>query len=333
MLKKIYLPFIALIAGFVNAFITCGVHSLFFVLLPIIAFTLGYFSSWRWGLLCGFLLFAGYTFGISVIWYGFDSPNLLYPIPYIGAFVFGGFSLILIGALAPKVKKGIRKSGSIVVLIILAVVIGLCVYLALPHYGYYNQVVIQSQENLENLELYLPVGTVSGEPYTGLYNHVLEMPGGTTENFTQEIVETEYGKMLKLTIPNLKNTNVPMPRYTANIIFWEKSVSHKVLRLIPKTAVVLVNTITSQDMIWPVKSSESIIVERFNIPVKIISSTPGQLNLSIENRTDRGEFVNFTYSKSYPYAERGRYDIQTGNQWAFMPIEASVLMEISGISD
>jgi hypothetical protein len=332
-MKKIYLLLIALIVGFVLAFISAGVHSLFFVLLPIIAFTLGYFSSWRWGLLYGFLLLASYTYGISVIWYGFTSPNLSYPIPYIGTFIVGGFSIPLIGALAPMVKKGIRKSGSKVAIIITVIVIGLCVYLALPHYGYYYQVTIQSQENLENVELYLPVGTVSGEPYAGLYKHVLKMSGDMTENFTQEIVDTEQGRMLKLTIPNLKQTNVPMPRYVANIIFWEKSAPHKLILLMPKTNVEQINTVTSQQMRGPVKRDESLIVESFNIPVKIISSTPGQLNLSIENRTDRGEWVNFTYGKSYPYREHGRYDVQTSNEWAFMPIEARVHMEISGISD
>jgi len=36
-----------------------------------------------------------------------------------------------------------------------------------------------------------------------------------THDFMQEIVATEYGQMLKLTIPNLKKDDVPDPRYTA----------------------------------------------------------------------------------------------------------------------
>jgi hypothetical protein len=331
-MKKIYLPLIALIGGFVLAFITAGVHSLFFVLLPIISFILGYFPSWRWGLLCGFLLFASYTFGISVIWYGFGNPNLLYPTPYIGAFIVGGFSIPIIGALAPMAKKGIRKSGSKAAIIITVIVTGLCVYLALPHYGNYYQVVINSQENLENLEVYLPVSTISGEPYAQLYNHAYRAPNGMTDNFTQEIVTTEYGRMLKLTIPHLEASSVPMPKYTANIIFWEKSPPHKVIQLLPKTDVVQVNTVTSQRMRGPVKSSEGLIVERFNLPVKIVSSTPAQVTLSLENRTDRGEWVNFTYSKAYPYAERGKYELHTG-EWVFLTMEGTVLMQIRGISD
>jgi hypothetical protein len=332
-LKKIFLPLIALIVGFGLAFLAAGVHSLFFVLLPIMAFALGYFSSWRWGLLCGFLLFAGYTFAISIIWYGFSNPNLLYPIPYIGAFVAGGFGILLIGALAHKVKKGFGTLGSISTLAISIIVTGACVYLALPHYGYYYQVVIQSQENLKNLEVYLPVGTISGEPYEELYRQVYSMPGHLTEDFTQEIVTTEYGQMLKLTIPHLEATGVPMPKYEANIIFWEKGAPHKLIQLMPKNGAEAVNTVTSRDMRGPVKSSEGIIVERFNLPVKIVASTPAGVTLSLENRTDRSQWVNFTYSKSYPYNERGRYELQTGDEWVFLAMEATVFMEIRGISD
>jgi hypothetical protein len=82
-----------------------------------------------------------------------------------------------------------------------------------------------------------------------------------------------------------------------------------------------------------VTRSEHIIKERFNIPVKIVSSTPAQVTLSLENRTDRGQWVNFAYGKSYPYAERGRYELQTGDAWVFLTTEATVLMEIRGISD
>jgi hypothetical protein len=332
-LKKIFLPLIALIVGFGLAFLAAGIHSLFFVLLPILAFALGYFSSWRWGLLCGFLLFAGYTFAISIIWYGFSSPNLLYPTPYIGAFIAGGFGILLIGALAPLVRKGVKRFSSIATLVILIAMTGWCGYTAMPHYGYYYQVVIHSQENLENIEVYLPVGTISGEPYEELYRQVYSMPGHLTEDFTQEIVTTEYGQMLKLTIPHLEATGVPMPKYEANIIFWEKGAPHKLIQLMPKTGVEALNTVTSRDMRGPVKSSEDIIVERFNLPVKVISDTPAQVTLSLENRTDRSQWVNFTYSKSYPYNERGKYELQTGNEWVFLAMESTVFMDIRGISD
>jgi hypothetical protein len=271
-----------------------------------------------------------------VIWYGFTSPNLLYPVPYIGAFVFGGFIIILLGALAPIVKKGLRESGSIAALVILAAMVGWCGYSAFPHYGYYYQVAIQSPENLSNLELYLPVGTVSGEPYEKLYNQgnnlSAHLKGLLTEDFTQEIVDTEHGKMLKLTIPGLKKDNVPDPRYTANII-WQTSAPSEVLQLMPKSDVEPVNTVTWQTRTGPVKSHESLIVEKFNVPVKIVADTPGPIKLTLWNRTDRSEGVNFTYSRSYPYTELVSCEIQTGDKWVLVPVKATVVTDIRGISD
>ncbi len=210
-MKKIYLPLIAFVAGFVGGFITAGVHSLFFALLPLIAFVFGFFSSWRWGLLCSFLLFISYTFALSLIWWGSGNPNLFYPLPYIAAFIAGGFSLLLIASLAPLVRKVPKSFGSVSALVVLAIAFGWCVYTALPHYGYYYQVSIQSSEDLTDLELYLPVGTVSGQPYQELYRHAYKVPEELTENFTQELVDTEYGKMLKFTIPSLEKDNAIIP--------------------------------------------------------------------------------------------------------------------------
>jgi hypothetical protein len=329
-LKKVYLSLIALVAGFDLAILAAGVSSYFFVLLPVLAFIFGYFSSWCRGLLYGFLLFAGYTFTISVIWWGIDSPNLLYPFPYIAAFISGGFGILLIGALAPLVKKGVRRFGSIVALIILLAMVGWCGYSAMPHYSYYYQVSIQSTEDLKNMELYLPPGTVSGQVYN--------VPGEEltdkylTHNFSQELIDTEYGTMLKLTIPNLKKDDVPDPRYTANII-WKTSAPLKTLKLIPKSDIEPVNEVIWQRHIGPVKCHERLIVERFNVPAKIVSDTAGPIKLTLWNRTDRSEAVNFTYSRSYPYTECISYEMQTGNEWISIPVESTVVMSIRGISD
>jgi hypothetical protein len=67
-MKKKYLPLLALVVGFVSAFITAGLHSLFFCLVPLLAFAFGYFSSWKGGLLSGFLLFLGYTIATAIMW-------------------------------------------------------------------------------------------------------------------------------------------------------------------------------------------------------------------------------------------------------------------------
>jgi hypothetical protein len=101
-LKKGYLPLITLVAGFGLTFLAAGVSSFFFILLPITTFVFGYFSSWRWGLLGGLILSAGYTFAILLIWWGIDGPNLFYLLPGITAFIAGGFSLLIIGVLATQ---------------------------------------------------------------------------------------------------------------------------------------------------------------------------------------------------------------------------------------
>ena len=48
-----WLPLLALVAGFLWAFITAGVHSMLFAFLPLLAFAFGYFTNWRRGLLNG----------------------------------------------------------------------------------------------------------------------------------------------------------------------------------------------------------------------------------------------------------------------------------------
>ncbi len=340
-MKKIYLSLTSLVAGFGLALLAAGVSNYFFVLLPILAFAFGYFSSWRWGLLCGLLLFAGYTFAVSLVWWGINSPNLLYPVPYIGAFIAGGFSLLLVGVLSPQLRKGFKRAGSVAVLIVLVVITGWCGYTAVPHYSYYYQVAVLASENVNNFELYLPVGTVSGEPYVELYDQILDMPGDLTRNFTQEIIFNEQGKMLKITIPELEKDDVPVPRYTANIIFWygrsfwQKIAPFVLIQLSPKSEVTRVGTITSQRFLGPIKSRESRVIERFSVPVKASADKQTQVKLTMWNRTDRGQALNFTYtySKSDSYTERIDYNVQTDGEWKSIPVEATSVMEIRGISD
>ena len=103
------------------------------------------------------------------------------------------------------VRRGVRKFGSVAVLVVLAITVFWCGYEALPTYSYYYQIIIQSSENLDDLELYLPVGTVSDEPYEELYNQPLRPPEAPlTKNYTQELVDTEHGSMLRLDIPGLR---------------------------------------------------------------------------------------------------------------------------------
>jgi len=349
-----WLPLLALVAGFIWAFITAGVHSMLFALLPLLAFAFGYFSTWRWGLLNGFLLFLGYTFATALMWRGDLYSGGL--VQYINAFILGGFSILLIGALAPVVRRGIRKIGSVAVLIILAFLVVWCGFQAWPAYSYYYQVIIHSSENLDDLELYLPAGVVSGDIYEELYDNPLEDPRAPlTENYTLEMVDVEYGRMLKLDIFELRELDKPPPPgyghpYVGNIIFlqpgrvsnwliemvmpWQReSAPHQLIKLMPRYDVVPFNTVKSQEFIGPVKVRESMVVEEFKVPIMVRSGTDAEFELRLENRTGRGEWINFAYGKSNTYTELIRYEGSTSDEWLLVPVEVTDRLSIRGVGD
>lgn len=330
-MRKLYLPFIALVTGFANAFIAAGVHSLFFCLAAILAFIFGYFSSWKNGLLCGFLVFAGYTIATALMWHG-DS-NLLYTGQYIYAFVLGGFCLPVLGAIAPLARSKVHKIGAVVAIIFLVVVVIWCGYSALPNYSYYYQIAIQSSEDLNDLELYLPIGHVFGEPYTELYENPLPYTSGLTEDYTSEIVDTEYGRMLKLTLNGLEWHRSPELHYTGNVIFWQKNVARKLIKLEPRNNTESVDLVTWGRAIGPFILSENRAIEKFEIPIIIMSGKDADVEIRLENRTDRGEAINFTYVKSNTYTELVNFKCNTGDEWQFAPVEVTSKIDISGIGD
>jgi hypothetical protein len=349
-MKKKNLPIIALVAGFVWAFVTAGVHSVLFALLPLLAFIFGYFYTWRRGLLNGFLLFLGYTFATALMWFGF-SLNLVYPLQYFNAFVSGGFGLLLMGALAPIVRRGIRKIWPVVVLIILAFFMVWCGFQAWPAYSYYYQVIIHSSEDLDNLELYLPAGVVAGEIDEELYNSPLDDPmAPLTRGYSKQFVDTEHGRMLKLTIPELMQEGPPGYPYTGNIIFrepgrsgdrlikmimpWQgESAPRHLIYLTPRYDVVPVDRVETQHSIAFVNVAESRIVEEFRVPIIVKSATDADFELRLENRTGRGGWINFTYSKSKTYTELIQYKGSTGDDWLLVPVEVTDRLRIRGTGD
>ncbi len=345
-----YLPIIALVAGFIWAFVTTGIHSILFALLPLIAFVFGYFSTWWWGLLNGFLLFFGYTFATVLMWFGI-GPNLIYPMQYLVVFIFGGFSLPLIGALAPLVRKGIRNIWSVVILIILAFFMVWCGFHAWPAYGYYYQVIIHTSEDVDNLELYLPVGVVREDIYEEIYDNPLGDPGARlTENYSNKLVDTEYGQMLKLTLPEPMDEGPPDYPYTWNIIYrqpeleafrntlvemimpWLKQgVPHQLIKLMPRYDTMPVGRVKSQDYTGPLKVSESKIIEEYKVPIMVKADVGVDFELRLENRTESGGWINFTYSKLNTYAEIVRYEGSTGNEWVLVPVEVTNRLSIQGL--
>jgi hypothetical protein len=347
---KKYLPIIALVAGFIWAFITAGVHSIFFAFLPLLAFIVGYFSTWWQGLLNGLLLFLGYTFATAFMWFGI-GPNLIYPLQYFYAFIFGGFSLLLIGALAPMVRRGIRKIGSVVVLIVLAFFMVWCGFQAWTAYSYYYQVIIHISQDLDDLELYLPVGVISGDIYEKLYDNPWEDPmAPLTKNYSKELVDTEHGRVLKLTLPELMDEGPPGYPYTGNIILWEpgrsgnrfmdmflpwqrESAPHYLIKLMPRYDVVPVNRVESQELRGLLKVRENLLLEEFRIQIMVKSNTDADFKLRLENRTGWGGWINFTYSKSKTYTELIRYEGHTGGGWLLVPVEVTDRLSIRGIGD
>lgn len=352
-MKKKYLPIIALAAGFILAFIAASVHSLLFAFLPLVAFVFGYFSTWRWGLLNGFLLFLGYTFATALMWFG-PGPNLIYPLQYFYAFIFGGFSLLLIGALAPIARKGIRRIGAVMVLIILAFFMVWCGFQAWPAYSYYYQVIIHTSQDLDDLELYLPAGVVAGDVYGELYDTPFDDPmAPLTKKYSKELVDTEHGRMLKLTLPELMNEGPPGYPYTGNIIFWQpvgfrnrlvvlvemimpwqrQSAPHHLIKLMPRYDAMPVDRVESQRYTGPVKVRESKIIEEFKVPIMVNSDTDADFELRLENRTGRGGWINFTYGKSNTYTELIRYEGSTSDEWLLVPVEVTDRLSIRGIGD
>jgi hypothetical protein len=206
--KKIYLPIIALAIGFANACVAFQVHSMLFCLLPVWAFLLGYFSSWKTGLLSSFLLFVGYTTVTAFMRVPISSLD---PADYLLNFVWGGFILCIIGCGAPLVRRGVKNFKSIGVLVLLALLLVWCGFLSFPGYSYCYQVIIESSKNLDDLELYLPLVAVAQEPYAEMFNHPHAFPGaegsfrgGLLEDYFLEIADTEYGNMLKVGVPGLE---------------------------------------------------------------------------------------------------------------------------------
>jgi len=326
-----YLPIIALVAGFIWAFITAGVYSILFAFLPLLAFVFGYFSTWRWGLLNGFLLFFGYTMATAIMWR--DILNAINILTYFYTFASGGFSLLLISALATLVKKGIRNFGSIGVIILLAATVSWCAYDALPTYSYYYQVIVHSSENIDDLELYLPVGTVSEELYAALYNSPLRVPGKLTENYDKELVDTEHGQMLRITIPKLMNEGPPGYPYTGNIIFTQENPPHKTIHLMPRYEVNPIGTVESREFRGPLKVRESLLLEEFRVPIMVKSGAEAKIELRLENRTGKGETINFSYSKSNTYTELIEYEGSTGGEWRLAPVKVTDRLNIRGIGD
>lgn len=333
-MKRVVFPTLAVAAGFLDAFLAAGIHSVFFAFLPLLAFAFGYLSSWKLGLICGFMLLAGSSFAGASIWHG-NTTNLFVPIQYFAAFIAGGFSLLVLGALGSMVKSPRSKLVTVAAASVLALAVSGCTYAALAPNGYYYQVAIGSSRDLEEVELYVPVPTVGGQPYEELLGYQYYVSRvGLTQDYTAETVSTEHGIMLKITIRGLQYQKSPDFPYKANIILWQKNTfSWDILRLSPKSNVVPLQVAGRTDRFGPIVTRESKTIERFNVPIMVKSKAESEIEVELWNRTDRASAIGFAFGKSNPYTEVFTYTGNTGNYWTSVPVEARTVFDIRGAGD
>lgn len=325
MSKKIYLPIIALAIGFANAYVAFQVHSMLFCLLPLWAFLLGYFSSWKTGLLSSFLLFVGYTTVTAFI-----RVSSFDPADYLLNFVWGGFILCIIGCGAPLVRRRVKNFQSIGVLVLLALLLVWCGFLSFPGYSYCYQVIIGSSKNLDDLELYLPLVAVAQEPYAEIFNHPHAFPGaegsfrgGLLEDYSLEITDTEYGNMLKVGVPGLE-AGAPEPYpYVGSIIFDMSHTPHEELQFMPKYDVQEVKVIYSERFLGPVRVEARELVQEFRVPIKVNSDTEAKIKIYyLQCFYARGGGINFMNGKGEVYSETVKLETTTSNEWILVAGEA-----------
>jgi hypothetical protein len=333
------LPIAAMLAGFINALLAGGVHSTFFILLPVMAFIFGYFSSWRWGLLYGFLLFAGYTFATALMWeVGYALVGIS---QYIGAFILGGFSILLIGALAPMVRRGIKKAGAIIVLLILVGVVAGCIYISVPRYRHsYGLNILCTQ----NMELLLPVAIASDDLSAELLKRSATLTGSNPPDwYGIELIDTEYGQMWKLNMYG-RISDTPTPgqigissnwyRNSDEILSWPGRSPTKMIQLTPKFDIRVINTIEPETIAWPSFITASRILEEFNVPLKVQTDNSTGFEMNLYCSVERISGINFGYQKSESYVEYiNWYEGSTGDDWIMVPVEAIDAVSIRGLGD
>ncbi len=294
------------------------------------------------GLLNGFLLFLSYTFTIALM-----RENTFYFGQYLIAFMFGGFSLPAIGAIAPLARGNKRSPAAIAALVILVIAVCGYGYTAIPRYIYGYQVSLSKSP--ENIEIYLPLG-VAEESYAAELLEQSEFVTDfvNTDNYSYEIVETEYGQMLKIVIseriPDLRTHASRTLGFDALIVAdtfgyrgeFRSLQRHNVLQdiqLTTKLDETFPNTVNLQRFIGPIRVAESVVAAEFNIPLKIKSDTEGNVNFRFSSGIRRKETINFWYTRTEFYSERFDYNGGTSEDWQLIPATGASSISVIGIAD
>jgi hypothetical protein len=283
MKKKILLPLIAVIIGIASALLAFKFHSLFYVLVPVWALALGYFTSWRWGLLYGFLLFSGYTVTMSFIHNPPGSGlSLHYTLPYdyFVNFILGGFSLVLICVFASVIrKKGIKHIASISVVILLAATVGYCSYTSLPRYEHAYIAEIHSWDMMDIKAVYLPVPAINDEPDTEILEHPV-----LSRKCSLDLVDTEHGLMLRVSQLGLTSIHLSLE-------FEQEIDSYQAVQLMPKY----------QERTEDIKGEP---VTVFVAPLKFITSDDVELTVVVSATIRTRTNVNFFNFKTVYFSAR-----------------------------
>ncbi len=334
-----FLPLISLISGFLLALLAAGIHSSFFILLPVLAFIMGYFSSWRWGLICCILLFSSYTFTIALMWevrYAFVGIS-----QYFGAFFGGGFSILLLGTLAPLVRNGIKKAGAIIVLVLLIVAVAGCSYLSIPRYSYNFGLNIMCTQNME---LLIPTSAASDD----MAERLLKSTKSHTSSYGQDwydvqLQETEYGQMWHLKMYGRMNAN-PDPKQTGRssnwymrsneVYSWPGKSPVKMIHISPKLEIKEINKFEPDALSWPAVITQDEILEEFVMPVKVRTETATEFVIQIYYSVSKKSMINFGYTKTESYNESVQNPTwETGNDWILLPMRAEHNKSVRGSGD
>ena len=305
-MKKIYLPFIALIVSVTSALLAVYVHNIFFSLIPLWAFMLGYFTSWRWGLSVGLLLFTGYTITMSLIHNPpYSSISLKYTLPYDYGFnfAFGGFALLLMSGLAPIVReRGLRHIASKLVIFALVILMGYCGYTSLPRYEYTYYADISSL-NMGNIkEIHLPVPSITREPYTEIYKNLYQQ--GPSRDYSYDLLETENGLMLRMNHLVTEGSISGLNR--VRIWFNQEGVSYKTVHLTSKYEAKTISRGDEQ-------------VKVFKVPLRIIVSNNADVYIRVTAKIREKTNVNFFNFKAVYFSDILEFqgEVNSG-KWLFV---------------
>jgi hypothetical protein len=263
---------------------------------------------------------------------------------YMGAFMLGGFSILLLGALAPKVREGVKNTRAIIVLLILASVVAGCFYISVPRYRYSYGLNIMCTQNME---LLLPVATASDDLSAEWLKSSTTLTGSNPPDlYGIELIDTEYGQMWKLNMYG-RISDTPTPGQIVvvassnwyngsdEIRSWPGRSPIKMLQLSPKFNVRTIDTIIP-DMIltWPSLITADRTLEKFNVPIKVQTDNSTEFQLDLYCSVEQISGINFGYQKTESYIEGVNwYEGITGDNWIMVPVEAIDAVSIRGFGD